>query len=114
VEWLDPLYLSGHWVPELVGSAGGEEVGALAGERSGRRAWAEVAAMEPDVILLMLCGFDIRRAQTEWAAFARANPTVIAMIGAARVAFVDGNAFTSRPGPRLVAGAEAMHDVLFA
>ncbi|MDZ4674151.1 MAG: ABC transporter substrate-binding protein [Gemmatimonadota bacterium] len=112
VEWLDPLYLAGHWVPELVAAAGGEEVGAVGGEPSRRRAWAEVAAMQPDVVLIMLCGFGIRRAQDEWAAFARANPVVVSMIGAARVRFVDGNAYTSRPGPRLVEGAEAIRKVL--
>lgn len=112
VEWLDPLYLAGHWVPELVAAAGGLEVGAVAGEPSRRRAWAEVAAMQPDVVLLMLCGFDRRRAQDEWAAFARANPVVISMIGSARVQFIDGNAYTSRPGPRLVDGAAAIRAVL--
>lgn len=112
VEWLDPLYLAGHWVPELVEEAGGIEVGAVYSEPSRRRAWAEVAAMQPDVILIMLCGFDVRRAQDEWAAFARANPGVVTMIGAARVRFVDGNAYTSRPGPRLVEGAEAIRKVL--
>lgn len=112
VEWLDPLYLAGHWVPELVAAAGGTEVGAVAGEPSRRRAWAEVAAMQPDVVLIMLCGFGLRRAQDEWAVFARANPVVVSMIGAARVRFVDGNAFTSRPGPRLVDGAAAIRAVL--
>jgi iron complex transport system substrate-binding protein len=112
VEWLDPLYLAGHWVPELVAAAGGTEVGAVRGEPSRRRAWAEVAAMHPDVVLIMLCGFGLRRAQEEWAAFARANPVVVSMIGAARVRFVDGNAFTSRPGPRLVDGAAAIRAVL--
>ncbi|MFN2315454.1 MAG: ABC transporter substrate-binding protein [Gemmatimonadales bacterium] len=106
VEWLDPLYLAGHWVPELVAAAGGEDIGGKAGEKSRRRAWAEVVAMRPDVILVMLCGFSVPRAQQEWAAFARANPGTIAMLGAVPVRFVDGNAYTSRPGPRLVEGAE--------
>jgi len=114
VEWLDPLYLAGHWVPELVEAAGGIEVGAVRGEPSIRRAWAEVAAMQPDIVLIMLCGFGIRRAQDEWAAFARANPVVVSMIGGAHVRFVDGSAFTSRPGPRLVEGAAAIRAVLGA
>jgi iron complex transport system substrate-binding protein len=112
VEWLDPLYLAGHWVPELVEAAGGIEVGGGRGEKSRRRAWAEVAAMRPDVLLIMLCGFGIRRAQEEWAAFARGNPGIITMLGAARVRFVDGNAYTSRPGPRLVDGAAAIRAAL--
>lgn len=112
VEWLEPLYLAGHWVPELVAAAGGEELGGERGGKSRRRAWAEVAAMQPDVLLIMLCGFGIRRAQEEWAAFARANPGIIALLGSTRVRFVDGNAFTSRPGPRLVEGAAAIRAAL--
>lgn len=108
VEWLDPLYLAGHWVPELVAAAGGDDIGSPAGEKSRRRAWAEVVAMRPDVVLIMPCGFSVPRAQQEWAAFARANPATIAMLGAVPVRFVDGNAYTSRPGPRLVEGAEAI------
>lgn len=108
VEWLDPLYLAGHWVPELVAAAGGADIGGKAGEKSRRRAWAEVVAMRPDVVLVMLCGFSVPRAQQEWAAFARTNPSMITMLGAVPVRFVDGNAYTSRPGPRLVEGAEAI------
>lgn len=108
VEWLEPLYLAGHWVPELVAAAGGEEVGGTSGAHSTRRAWAEVAAMRPDVVLIMLCGMGVRRAQDEWAAFARSNPLVVTILGAARVRFVDGNAFTSRPGPRLADAAAAI------
>lgn len=112
VEWLEPLYLAGHWVPELVAAAGGEDVGGRAGEKSRRRAWAEVAAMRPDVVVILLCGFDVARARQEWATFARGNPQVVALVGSARVTFVDGNAFTSRPGPRLVEGARAIQDAL--
>ncbi len=108
VEWLDPLYLAGHWVPELVAAAGALDIGSQPGEKSRRRAWAEVVAMRPDVVLIMLCGFNVPRAQQEWAAFARANPVTIALLGAVPVRFVDGNAYTSRPGPRLVEGAEAI------
>ncbi len=108
VEWLDPLYLAGHWVPELVAAAGALDIGSPAGEKSRRRAWAEVVAMRPDMVLIMLCGFSVPRAQQEWAAFARANPSMIAMLGAVPVRFVDGNAYTSRPGPRLVEGAEVI------
>ena len=112
VEWLEPLYLAGHWVPELVAAAGGEDVAGRVGEKSRRRAWAEVAAMRPDIILIMLCGVGLARARDEWATFARGNPGVVSLLGPARVRFVDGNAFTSRPGPRLVEGAQAIHAAL--
>jgi len=108
IEWLEPLYLAGHWVPELVAAAGGIAVGGEAGTKSRRRAWAEVVAMQADLILVMLCGFGLERARNEWAAFARANPGVIALLGSTPVRFVDGNALTSRSGPRVVEGAAAI------
>jgi len=107
VEWLDPLYLAGHWVPELVAVAGGVDVGGEAGSRSRRRAWAEVAAMRPEVMLVMPCGLGLARARTEWAAFARAHPVVVSLLGSAEVRYLDGT-LTSRPGPRLVEAAEAI------
>lgn len=112
IEWLDPLYLAAHWVPELVHAAGGEDVGGQPGGKSLRRVWAEVAAMQPDLIVIMLCGFDVARAEREWTTFARANPRTVALLGAAPIRFVDGNAYTSRPGPRLVDGAERIAAIL--
>lgn len=113
VEWLDPLYLAGHWVPELVEIAGGLDVGAVAGSKSLRRGWAEVVGLRPELVVMMLCGFSEERANTEWAAYARANPVTVALLGSVPVRFVDGNALTSRPGPRLVEGADAIHRLLF-
>lgn len=112
VEWLEPLYLAGHWVPEQVEAAGGVDVAARPGEKSRRRSWAEVVAMRPDVVVMMLCGFDAPRARQEWAAFARAHPGVIALLGETPVRFLDGNTWTSRPGPRLVDGAVELRRVL--
>lgn len=111
VEWLDPLYLAGHWVPELVAVAGGEDVGGESGSRSRRRAWAEVAAMRPEVLLVMPCGLGVARARTEWAGFARAHPGVVSLLGSAEVRYLDGT-LTSRPGPRLVEAAEAIQEAI--
>ena len=65
IEWLEPLYLAGHWVPELVEIAGGTDVGAEPGGHSARREWPELVALEPDVVVIMLCGFGPARAELE-------------------------------------------------
>jgi iron complex transport system substrate-binding protein len=106
LEWLDPLYLAGHWVPELVAAAGGVDVGAQPGSRSRRATWTEVRALAPTHVFVMLCGFGVERSRRELAsledaggrAFLRDIPTWI----------LDGNAYTSRPGPRVVEGAERL------
>jgi iron complex transport system substrate-binding protein len=103
VEWLDPLYLAGHWVPELVEAAGGRDVGAVPGSHSARCEWREVADLRPDLILILLCGFGVERSRAE---LETVGPEARAVLDAAPVWILDGNAYTSRPGPRLVDGAE--------
>jgi iron complex transport system substrate-binding protein len=106
IEWLDPLYLAGHWVPELVAAAGGFDVGAVAGSHSTRRTWSSVLDLRPDIIVVMLCGFSVERARDELRAVACAEAT--RLFAGAPVWIIDGNAFTSRPGPRVVDGAERL------
>jgi len=105
LEWLDPPYVAGHWVPELVELAGGTDVGGAPGEPSQRRTWADLAALEPDVVVVALCGFDSARARAELDAVRADVPRTL--LGR-RVEFLDGNAYTSRPGPRLVDAAERL------
>jgi len=105
LEWLDPPYVAGHWVPELVGLAGGQDVGSAPGAPSRPRPWDELAALAPDLVVVALCGFDIPRAQAELAAVT--DRQARALLGR-RVEFLDGNAYTSRPGPRLVDAAETL------
>jgi len=105
LEWLDPPYVAGHWVPDLVTLAGGHDVGGAPGEPSRPRPWDELAALAPDVVVLALCGFDIPRAQAELAAVTDSQAR--ALLGR-RVEFLDGNAYTSRPGPRLVDAADLL------
>src|SRR5205814_7983343 len=88
LEWLDPPYVAGHWVPELVALAGGQDLGSA-----------------PDVVVVALCGFDIPRAQAELGAVT--DGAARTLLGR-RVEFLDGNAYTSRPGPRLVDAAETL------
>ena len=105
LEWLDPPYVAGHWVPELVTLAGGQDVAATPGEPSRPRPWEELATLAPDLVVVAPCGFEVERARTELAAVVRRDaPAVLAR----RIEFLDGNAYTSRPGPRLVDAAETL------
>lgn len=103
LEWLDPPYVAGHWVPELVAAAGGEDVAARPGTKSVPKPWRELRALEPDLVVVAPCGFDVPRAQRELAQVR--DPDARALF-AGRLGFVDGNAYTSRPGPRLADAAE--------
>jgi iron complex transport system substrate-binding protein len=110
LEWLSPPYVAGHWVPELVAAAGGVDVGARPGERSLKRSWTDLRGLAPDVVIIALCGFDVPRAEREWAAITAAE--ALALFRGSRVAFLDGNAYTSRPGPRVVDGAERLAQLI--
>jgi iron complex transport system substrate-binding protein len=104
LEWLDPLYVAGHWTPQLIEYAGGIDVLGMPGERSERRSWDEVAAAEPDIVVVMPCGYDAPRAHEEALAFRER----LASLGAGQVVAVDAAAYFSRPGPRLVDGLELL------
>jgi iron complex transport system substrate-binding protein len=104
IEWLEPLYLAGHWVPELVAAAGGVDVGARPGAHSARSSWADVAALGPELAVLMLCGSDVTRARREHDE--HGSTEAAALLGSIPVWLLDANAYTSRPGPRIVDGAE--------
>jgi iron complex transport system substrate-binding protein len=110
VEWLEPLYLAGHWVPELVEAAGGEDVGASAGSHSARREWSELPGLRPDLLVIMLCGFGVERTLAELSALR--SPAALSTLRSAPVWIIDGNAYTSRSGPRIVDGAELMRGAL--
>jgi iron complex transport system substrate-binding protein len=104
IEWLDPLYLAGHWVPEQVAAAGGRDVGARPGSHSARRQWRELNGLRPEQVVVMLCGFGIERARAELSLLQ--DPEALRLLGKVPVSIIDGNAYTSRPGPRVVDGAQ--------
>jgi iron complex transport system substrate-binding protein len=108
LEWLDPIYVAGHWTPQLIEYAGGEDVLGMPGEESERRGWDEVAAAQPEVVVVMPCGYDAERAAEE--AYDYADE--LAELGARRVVAADAAAYFSRPGPRLVEGLELLGHVL--
>jgi len=103
IEWIDPPFNGGHWVPEQVRLAGGVDVLGEPGTRSHELTWEHVRAARPDIVVVMPCGWDARRAEQE----AHAIPDL-----GARIVAVDGNAYFSRPGPRLVDGIELVASVL--
>lgn len=124
LEWLDPLYIGGHWVPEMVDWAGGRDALGRAGEPSKQVTWEQVEAATPDVVVLMPCGFSVARTlkeldepsatqpwpdRTEWA--------TLPAVRQGRVYVVDAASYFSRPGPRLVDGvailAALLHPGLF-
>ncbi|HZI90279.1 MAG TPA: ABC transporter substrate-binding protein [Thermoleophilaceae bacterium] len=107
LEWLDPVFVGGHWVPQMIELAGGEDVLGLPGEKSRTAEWAEVEAAQPEVVVAMPCGYDAKRSAEE----ARGDAEHLARLDA-RVAAVDASAYFSRPGPRLVDGIELLGHLL--
>jgi iron complex transport system substrate-binding protein len=108
LEWLDPVFVAGHWTPQLIEYAGGIDLLGLPGENSEVRSWEEVAAARPEVVVVMPCGYDAERALEEAYEF----QDELAALGTRRVVAVDAAALFSRPGPRLVDGLELLAHIL--
>jgi len=105
VEWVDPPFTAGHWVPDLVTAAGGEAVAARGGLRSVQTSYADLAAPDPEIVLVTPCGFHLAGA----AAQAKA---VIPHFPGAQIWAIDGDGLVVRPGPRLIDGVEAIAAIL--
>jgi iron complex transport system substrate-binding protein len=108
LEWLDPPFIGGHWVPQMIEMAGGEDPLGFPGERSRTASWEELEAVRPDVVISMPCGYYAERAAHE----VMVHRDEIARLGASRVVAVDAAAYFSRPGPRLVEGVELLGYIL--
>jgi iron complex transport system substrate-binding protein len=108
LEWLDPPFAAGHWTPQLIDYAGGQDVLGFAGEKSEERTWQEVAASQPDIVIVMPCGFDAEIAHRE----AEMHRDELAAVGAGEVVAVDAAAYFSRPGPRIIDGLELLAHVI--
>ncbi|WP_047865941.1 cobalamin-binding protein [Rubrobacter aplysinae] len=113
LEWLDPLFSGGHWVPEMVRAAGGEDALAAPGEPSARISWEHFAQTEPGVVVLMPCGFDAGRAATEARILEEAAGwSRVPAVRENKVWAVDASSYFSRPAPRLVDGVETLARIL--
>ena len=108
LEWLDPPFAAGHWTPQLIEYAGGEDVLGMPGEPSEERTWDEVHAAQPDVVIVMPCGYDAELAFRE----AEMHHDQLRSLGAGEVVAVDASAYFSRPGPRIVDGLELLAHIL--
>jgi iron complex transport system substrate-binding protein len=109
VEWFDPVFASGHWVPELVEIAGGEDSLGLAGRDSRKIPWDRVVDYDPEILVLMPCGFDVDRAVRDVPLLAKNEGwRSIAAVRGGAVFATNGSAYFSRPGPRLVDGLELL------
>ena len=108
LEWLDPPFAAGHWTPQLIELAGGEDVLGLPGENSEQRTWEEIAAAAPDIVIVMPCGYDAEIAHRE----AEMHRDQLAAVNAGEVVAVDAAAYFSRPGPRIVDGLELLSRIL--
>jgi len=108
LEWLDPVYVAGHWTPQLIELAGGEDVLGLPGEHSIPVSWEAVAAAAPEIVVAMPCGYDAPRAHLE----ALEHAERLTALGARHVVAVNASAYFSRPGPRLIDGLELLAHIL--
>jgi len=113
IEWLSPLYVAGHWVPEMVQLAGGLDVLAQPGSSSRVVTWDEVLAAAPDVLIVMPCGFSVERTHAElFELMQQPGEWGLSSDLAQRTFLVDASSFFSRPGPRLIDGIELLAAIL--
>jgi iron complex transport system substrate-binding protein len=108
LEWFDPVFVAGHWTPQLIEMAGGVDVLGFPGEHSQQSTWEAVEQAAPEIVVAMPCGYDAERAREE----ALAHADRLRAVGAGQVVAVDAAATFSRPGPRLVDGLEILAHVL--
>ncbi|MEM8983648.1 MAG: cobalamin-binding protein [Pseudomonadota bacterium] len=113
LEWLDPPFSGGHWNPELIEIAGGRSVLGAPGEPSQTLTWDDVAAADPQVLFVAVCGYDERRAQVDVAALARTEPwSSLQAVRSGRVYVANGDAYFARPGPRVIDGLDYLAHTL--
>ncbi len=113
VEWIEPLMAAGNWIPELVERAGGEYLLGQAGEHAPWIDWEQLRAADPDVLLLLPCGFGIDRTRRELPPLlAQSGWNDLRAVRGGRVYLLEGNQFFNRPGPRLVESLEILCEVL--
>jgi len=114
LEWLDPPFASGHWVPEQVRRAGGWDLLGRLGEPAVESTWESVRDVEPEQLMLIACGFDAARTAEEWERGRATRPAWFDDLAAVRdgeVYALDGSAYFSRPGPRVVDGVALLAEL---
>jgi iron complex transport system substrate-binding protein len=113
LEWLSPLFQGGHWIPEMVAIAGGDAVLATPGEKSICISWEQILEADPEVIVIMPCGFHLEETIAQYGSVDFPKDWMrVSAVRNERVYAVDGTAYFSRPGPRLVTGIEILQAIL--
>lgn len=108
IEWFDPVFIAGHWTPQIIEMAGGTDLLGFAGEHSEQLEWELLEAAKPEVVVCIPCGYDGPRALAEAEQFSDR----LRALGAQEVVALDAAAYFSRPGPRLVDGLETLAHAL--
>jgi iron complex transport system substrate-binding protein len=113
IEWIEPLMVAGNWMPTLVEMAGGTDVMSTADQPSAWITWKDLAAADPDIIVVCPCGFRIDDSLRDWHLLT-SNPTwnSLRAVHEERVFIADGNQFFNRPGPRLVESLEILAGIV--
>ncbi|WP_138506016.1 cobalamin-binding protein [Nostoc sp. PA-18-2419] len=113
IEWTDPLMIAANWIPELVNLAGGQSLFSVAGQPSPVLPWETLVASNPDIIVFMLCGFDLNRTRQEAQLLTQLPEwEKLHATQTGRVYITDGNSYFNRPGPRLVDSLEILAEIL--
>ncbi|ACA98020.1 MULTISPECIES: cobalamin-binding protein [Cyanophyceae] len=114
IEWIDPLMGGGNWLPELIELAGGENILGKPGKHSPYISWETLLASDPDVVVVMPCGFDLERTRQEMLADLELHPEwkQLRAVQNDQLFICDGNAYFNRPGPRLVDSLEILTEIL--
>jgi len=114
IEWIEPLMAAGNWMPELVAIAGGVNLFGEAGRHSPWMTWEQLVAKDPEVIVVLPCGWDIARSRGEMHLLSdRPEWSRLQAVQNGRVALTDGNQFFNRPGPRVVESAEILAEIFY-
>ncbi len=112
IEWTEPLMVGANWIPELIEIAGGKSLLSVKGQHSPYISWENLVDADPDVIVIMPCGFDLKRTEQESEVLTQhPNWNGLKAVQNSKVFIVDGNAYFNRPGPRLVDSAEILAEI---
>ena len=113
LEWIDPLFNSGHWIPEIIHLAGGEDMLGTAGDAAVRLEWSQICAIDPEFLVVSCCGYNLEQTQRDLEILQNFDGwQQLRCVQTQRCFVVDGNAYFSRPSPRLLDSLEIMSNIL--
>lgn len=113
LDWMNPFYLAGHWVPDMVNVAGGKPLVSVSGMNSMQITIADIEKLDPDVIVIAPCGYDLKRTQREYEQLDTFSLRSLKAFKENRVYLVDSNSYFSKPSPRIISGIEILCHILY-